>query len=282
MMNDEKSPKEITIECKILKIVEELVALSTSADRLPLLLFQTLINNQEVECIQNYANDVSIVRIGLNDHGPVHMKKVCYNALKMLKILHEAGIKTSLESEGAGSFADSISAVMLASFLHDSGMTVGRKDHELYSGIISYSLISDLLLEVLPGNENVKRRTIIRSMALEGILGHMGTHPIHSLEAGIILVADGCDMTKGRARITLEIPSKPAEGDIHKYSANSIEKVKILKGTEKPIKIEIHMKAEVGFFQVEGVLIPKVKASTVNHLIELEAGVDGEEMKKYL
>ena len=119
-------------------------------------------------------------------------------------------------------------------------------------------------------------------MALEGILGHMGTHPIHSLEAGIILVADGCDMTKGRARITLEIPSKPAEGDIHKYSANSIEKVKILKGTEKPIKIEIHMKAEVGFFQVEGVLIPKVKASTVNHLIELEAGVDGEEMKKYL
>ena len=274
MMNDEKSPKEITIECKILKIVEELVALSTSADRLPLLLFQTLINNQEVECIQNYANDVSIVRIGLNDHGPVHMKKVCYNALKMLKILHEAGIKTSLESEGAGSFADSISAVMLASFLHDSGMTVGRKDHELYSGIISYSLISDLLLEVLPGNENVKRRTIIRSMALEGILGHMGTHPIHSLEAGIILVADGCDMTKGRARITLEIPSKPAEGDIHKYSANSIEKVKILKGTEKPIKIEIHMKAEVGFFQVEGVLIPKVKASTVNHLIELEAGVD--------
>lgn len=281
-MNDEKSPKEITIEGKILKIVEELVALSTSADRLPLLLFQALINNQEVECIQNYANDVSIVRIGLNDHGPVHMKKVCYNALKMLKILHEAGIKTSLESEGAGSFTDSISAVMLASFLHDSGMTVGRKDHELYSGIISYSLISDLLLEVLPGNENVKRRTIIRSMALEGILGHMGTHPIHSLEAGIILVADGCDMTKGRARITLEIPTKPAEGDIHKYSANSIEKVKILKGTEKPIKIEIHMKAEVGFFQVEGVLIPKVKASTVNHLIELEAGVDGEETKKYL
>lgn len=281
-MNDEKSPKEITIEGKILKIVEELVALSRPADKLPLLLFQTLINNQEVECIQNYANDVSIVRIGLNDHGPVHMKKVCYNAMKMLKILHEAGIKTSLESEGAGSFADSISAVMLASFLHDSGMTVGRKDHELYSGIISYSLISDLLLEVLPGNENVKRRTIIRSMALEGILGHMGTHPIHSLEAGIILVADGCDMTKGRARITLEIPTKPAEGDIHKYSANSIEKVKILKGTEKPIKIEIHMKAEVGFFQVEGVLIPKVKASTVNHLIELEAGVDGEETKKYL
>ena len=54
----------------------------------------------------------------------------------------------------------------------------------------------------------------------------MATHPIHSVEAGIILIADGCDMTKGRARIPLEIPSKPAEGDIHKYSANAIEKVK--------------------------------------------------------
>jgi len=31
-------------------------------------------------------------------------------------------------------------------------------------------------------------------------------------------------MTKGRARIPLEILSKPAEGDIHKYSANAIEK----------------------------------------------------------
>ena len=60
----------------------------------------------------------------------------------------------------------------------------------------------------------------------------MATHPIHSVEAGIILIADGCDMTKGRARIPLEIPSKPAEGDIHKYSANSIEKVKIGRGNE--------------------------------------------------
>ena len=107
-------------------------------------------------------------------------------------------------------------------------------------------------------------------------------YPIHSVKAGIILIVDGCDMTKGRARIPLEIPSKPTEGDIHKYSANSIEKVKIGRGNECPLKIEIHMRAEVGFFQVEEVLIPKIQSSPAKSMLELYPGVEGEEMKRYM
>lgn len=277
-----KSPKEISTENRILQLINEIIDKDPLKDDLPLKIYNELIANTEVKSIQDYANNVSIVRIGLNDHGPVHMKTVCKNALKMMIILMDAGIPTSLETENVGTKADSISALILASLLHDSGMTIGRKDHELYSGIISYSLITDILKNALPGDENVMRRTVIRAMAMEGILGHMGTHPIHSIEAGLILIADGCDMTKGRARITLEIPTKPAEGDIHKYSANSIEKVKIIPGREKPIKIEIYMREEVGFFQVEEVLIPKIHSSTANHLIELEVGVINEDMKKYM
>ena len=71
-------------------------------------------------------------------------------------------------------------------------------------------------------------------------------------------------------------------GDIHKYSANSIEKVKIGRGNERPFKIEIHMKAEVGFFQVEEVLIPKIQSSPAKSMLELYAGVEGEEMKRYM
>ena len=82
--------------------------------------------------------------------------------------------------------------------------------------------------------------------------------------------------------LDFEIPSKPAEGDIHKYSANSIEKVKIGRGNERPLKIEIHMRAEVGFFQVEEVLIPKIQSSPAKSLLELYAGVEGEEMKRYM
>ncbi len=279
---ESKSPKEIQVEEKITALVTKIVDEQTFDDDLPLRLWNYLQSNQEIAAIQDYANIVSIGRLGLNDHGPVHMKIVCRNALKMLNIIHAVGVKTSLEKENVGSFADSVAAVMLASLLHDSGMTIGRNGHELYSGIISYSIIEKVLSQLLPETSNILRRTIIRSIAMEGIIGHMATHPIHSIEAGLILIADGCDMTKGRARIPLEIPSKPTEGDIHKYSANSIEKVKIEQGHERPLNIEIHMKAEVGFFQVEEVLIPKIQSSPAKNLLELYAGVDGEEMKRYI
>ncbi len=279
---ESKSPKEILVEEKITALVTKIVDEQTFGDELPLRLWNYLQSNQEIAAIQDYANMVSIGRLGLNDHGPVHMKTVCRNALKMLSILHTAGIQTSLEKENVGSFADSVAAVMLATLLHDSGMTIGRNGHELYSSIISYPIIERVLSHLLPEDSNILRRTIIRSIAMEGIIGHMATRPIHSIEAGLILIADGCDMTKGRARIPLEIRSKPSEGDIHKYSANSIEKVKIGQGHERPLKIEIHMKAEVGFFQVEEVLIPKIQSSPAKSLLELYAGVDGEEMKRYM
>lgn len=281
-MNNNKSPKEIALDSRIQSLTSGIITLSDCGDDLPQRIWNELSANAEIKAIQDYANTVSITRLGLNDHGPVHMRTVCKNALKMLGILKDAGIETSLQKEHVGSFEDSVSAVMLAAFLHDSGMTIGRKDHELYSGIISFQLITDVLSKALPDKEDVIRRTIIRSVAMEGILGHMATHPIHTIEAGLILIADGCDMTKGRARIALEIPTKPTEGDIHKYSANSIERVRIVRGEEHPIKIEVSMRAEVGFFQVEGVLMPKIQSSPAKHLVELYAGVEGEEMKRYL
>ena len=277
-----KSPKELSVDQKLLELAAEIVELTPEKDDLPLRSARILVEDEEVQAVQDYANNVSIVRLGFNDHGPVHMRTVCRNALKMIKILYQTGAKTSLETEQAGTFADSVSAVLIASFLHDFGMTIGRQDHELYSGILAFNVINRILENVLPGSENLRRRVIIRSMAMEGIIGHMGTRKIHSIEAGLILIADGCDMTKGRARIPMEMNSKPSVGDIHKYSANSIEKVKILKGSERPIKIEVHMSADVGLFQIEEVLLQKISSSPAKSLVELYACVDGQEMKKYL
>ncbi|MCR5697246.1 MAG: hypothetical protein K6G73_09780 [Marinilabiliaceae bacterium] len=277
-----KSPKEHIVEAEMLSLMEEIVSRHTEGDDLPLRLTEALLNSPELKAMQDYANNVSIVRLGLNDHGPVHMKIVCVNALKMLLILNRNGVKTSLEKEKIGTFADSVSAVLLSSVLHDSGMTIGRKDHELYSGIVSYSFIDSLLKQFMTREKDTMRRTMIRSLAMEGILGHMGTRLVHSIEAGIVLIADGCDMTKGRARITLEIPSKPTEGDIHKYSANSIQKVIISQGKHAPIRIDVLMKSEVGLFQVEAVLIPKIQSSPAKHLVELYAVVEGQDEKRYI
>lgn len=279
-MNTTKSIKEETLEKKILQLLHDMLDNATLPDALPLHIVEAMLKDEEIQAIHDYANTVSITRTGLNDHGPVHMCMVCYNALKMLKILREAGIQTSLEHERVGTFADSVSAVCMAALLHDAGMTIARKGHELYSGITTFHVIRDIVRRALP--DDIRRRTIIQSVAMEGIVGHMATNPIHSIEAGLILIADGCDMTKGRARIPLEISTKASEGDIHKYSANAIEHVTIRPGNEHPIKIEIHMKREVGFFQVEAVLLPKIQSSPAKHLVELYAGVEGEDMKRYL
>lgn len=277
-----KSPKEISVDQKLITLTSEIIELTEEKDQLPLLVLKELIADAEIEAVQNYANNVSIVRLGYNDHGPVHMRTVCRNALKMLKILHQAGIETSLETEQAGTFSDSVTAVILSGFFHDFGMTIGRQDHELYSGILAQPIIDRVLTKFLPEKSDLNRRVIIRSMAMEGILGHMGTRRIHSIEAGLILIADGCDMTKGRARIPMELNTKPSVGDIHKYSANSIESVKIHHGSEKPIQIEVFMSSDVGFFQIEEVLIPKINCSPAKGFVELFAGVEGKELKKYL
>lgn len=279
---ENKSPKELNVEAKIDDLVQKIVGHHSSGDKLLLRLWKRIRTDAEIQAIQDYANMVSITRLGLNDHGPVHMKTVCRNALKMLCILHEAGIQTSLENERTGTISDSACAVMIAALLHDSGMTIGRSNHELYSGVISYSLINNLLKELLPGDKEDIRRTVIRSVAMEGIIGHMGTYPVHSIEAGLIQIADGCDMTKGRARIPLEIPSKPTGGDIHKYSANAIEKVRIGQGCECPLRIEIEMTSEVGLFQVEEVLMPKIQSCPARHFVELYANIKNDEVKRYI
>ena len=282
-----KSPKEISLEKKIISLLEKN---ENSINFLPLQVAQTLISDSEIHAIQDYANNVSIVRLGYNDHGPVHMKTVTKNAIQMLLLLQQAGFKTNLQTEEIGNFEDSLTAVILAAFLHDLGMSVGRQDHELHSVSLALPIIDRILQKLLPDdnytnqseNTNLKRKVIIRSMAMEGISGHMGTRKIHSLEAGLILIADGCDMTKGRARIPMAISTEPKIGDIHKYSANSIEKVSIQSGKEKPIRIEISMSSDVGFFQIEEVLLQKINCSPAKPYIELIAGVAGKEQKQYL
>jgi len=246
----------------------------------PLKIFKLLLEDKEVQNLQEYANIVSITRLNYNDHGPVHMRKVVLNALKMLKLLHEAGIKFNLEKEKLGNFEDVTVAVISAGFLHDIGMTVGRENHELTSTLIAYPIINNMLRTVY--HYDTIQFVALRSIIIEGIIGHMATQKIHSLEAGVILVADGCDMEKGRARIPLKIHTDAMVGDIHKYSASEIEKVTIKKGREKPIRIEVVMQSAVGFFQVEEVLLRKVNYSTIKPYIELFAKIKRKAWKQYL
>jgi len=267
-----KSIKEVSVEAKILKRLHE------RPDCLKLVNY--LFEDEELQEMQDYANNVSIKRLGYNDHGPVHMRQVTINSIKMLKLLKDSGIKTSLEEEEIGTFEDSMCALLLAGLMHDLGMMIGRQGHEEMSVILAIPMIDRTLNNIFPND--IHKRVIIKSLALEAIIGHMSSRKIHSIEAGILLIADGCDMTKGRARIPLSINFAPKAGDIHKYSANAITHVGIHHGENKPIKIDIEMSSDAGFFQIEEVLLTKVEASPAKQFIEIFAGVTGQERKCYL
>jgi metal-dependent HD superfamily phosphatase/phosphodiesterase len=270
-----KSPKELSLDKKLISAVEEL-----DASGLPSRIAGLLLTDPEVHAMQEYANTVSIKRLGYNDHGPVHMRKVALNAVVMMGLLKKAGIRTSLETEEAGDFDDSLVAVLLASFLHDLGMTIGRQDHELHSAYLAYPILDRLLKEIY--HDSIQKLVVARSLAIEGIVGHMANRKIHSVEAGVILIADGCDMEKGRARIPIALAAEPRVGDIHKYSANSIEDVALSAGAERPIRIDVSMSSEVGFFQVEEILLGKIASSTAKGYIELYAKVVNGEEKRYM
>ncbi|HPF08121.1 MAG: phosphohydrolase [Candidatus Cloacimonetes bacterium] len=266
-----KSVKQIQLEKRILKLLSGK----------PLQAMEMLFADPQIQAMQEYANVVSIKRLGYNDHGPVHMRKATLNTIMMFHLLTEAGIKMNLEKENVATADDSLIGVIMASLMHDMGMTIARDSHEYLSIQLATPFIDKVLAEIYSA-EDYTLKAAVRSIAIEGIFGHMATHNIHSLEAGLVLIGDGSDMEKGRARIPSILSSKVRPGDIHRTSASAIQKVRISKGNEKPISIEVEMNASVGFFQIEEVFFPKINISPVKPYIELYAGVVDREMLRYL
>ncbi len=266
-----KSVKQQQLERRILRL------LSGKSLRTAELIF----SDPEIQAMQEYANIVSIKRLGFNDHGPVHVRTAALNTIKMFQLLNEAGILMNLEKEKAGTADDSLMGIIMASLMHDIGMSVARDSHEFLSIQLAVPFI-DRILAATHKEDEYHTKAAIKSIAIEGIFGHMANQSIHSLEAGLVLIGDGSDMEKGRARIPAMLSTKPRIGDIHRTSASAIQKVRIKKGEEKPIRIEVEMNASVGFFQVEEVFFPKINISPVKPFIELYAGVMDREMLKYL
>lgn len=243
-------------------------------------LIADLISDEEILHYHNYANAVSVRRLGYNDHGAVHARITTYTCTKLLNLLHESGIQTSLEREEIAGFEDSSFAVILGCFLHDTGMGVCRSKHEWHSINLVDHIIQRYIAKYYP--QDFALQIVLRALVHEVIVGHMAETRIHSIEAGIVLIADGLDMSRGRSRIPTMIERDPMVGDIHRFSATAIQRVKVEKGENKPIRITISMENSTGLFQVEEVLMTKVKASPVMPYLEIAAQIGDATPRLYL
>ena len=213
------------------------------------------------------ANQMVIIRLGFNDHGFIHSKVVTLYALHILDILKDK-IPPSIIKEKLGDYNDVQIVVTAGAFLHDIGNLVHREQHIMHSCYLA----SQLLLPVLP--RYTSRPTQMLSEILHCIYSHHDNTQCLTTEAGIVTVADGCDMAEGRARI----PYKLGKIDIHSVSALSIKKVIIQEGEQKPLRIEIHMDSRAGIFQVQNVLGKKMSTSGLQDYIEITGIHRGKEL----
>jgi len=209
------------------------------------------------------ANKVSIVRLGYNDHGPMHSRITAYNALKILDLLH---VEPTVVSEGIGNLEDSMVTTVMGGFLHDCGISLVREGHELMGMIVSRDSVISMLKEIYKDEYKVAK---LASIVSECILCHMGTHKATSWEARIVETADGTDASKGRARVPFHI----AKPDIHKFSALAIERVNIVSGEKKPIRFDVLMENPAGIFQTEAIMMKKTVDAGMDKYVEIVAKI---------
>ncbi len=228
----------------------------------------------ELHQLWKCANINAVDRLGMSDHGEVHIRIVSNIALKLLRLLIDAGIEMSVVTNYGLTTNDAEVIVVLASCLHDLGMAVHRDNHEAYS----LPLALAKLHEWLPGIYAQPEAAIITAETLHAVIAHHVTTRCLTMEAGIVKVADALDMSKGRSRIPFEAGAL----NIHAVSAAAVEEVILKAGVTKPISVEIRMNNSAGIFQLDELLKRKLTNSTLAPYVQVLATIQGETEKHLL
>lgn len=229
--------------------------------------------HEELITMWKVININAIDRLGMSDHGHVHFQIVANIALRITRILVNKGVSMSITKNYKLNKNYAELVVVLASILHDLGMTIHRDGHEEYSLFLADTILKDLL-KFLPTEE----RVIVKSEVLHAIISHRSDGKPVTIEAGIVRVADALDMSNGRSRI----PFDAGKINIHSLSAFAIESVEIKEGTEKTVQIQILMNNSAGIFQVDELLKSKLQDSGIAQYFDVKAYVKGETEKRLL
>jgi metal-dependent HD superfamily phosphatase/phosphodiesterase len=140
-------------------------------------------------------------------------------------------------------------------------MSIHRDRHEL----LSVPIALDWLRRKVPPVYAEPQLTVIISEVGHAILAHNVNERCLTLEAGIVKVADALDMTKGRSRKALSA----GKIDIHSISAAAVEAVRVVRGTNKPIRIEVDINNPSAVFHLKEVFGQKLAHSSIEDYVEV-------------
>lgn len=227
-------------------------------------MWEMLKEDPEVNANWDMANYIAVKKLHYNDHGETHVKIVAANALKMLSILMKHSVQPDLIRDYGGDIDDEYLVVLSASLLHDIGNQVFRNEHSLHSTYLAIPILNRLLPQIY---DDVEHMIELRGFILHAIFAHGSEVRDLTMEAALVGIADGTDMTKGRGRLPFDM----GDANIHSVSALSIDDVRILEGEEKPIRIEIDMSNSSGIFQIQETLGEKIRGSPIEGFVEIIA-----------
>ena len=118
---------------------------STKGNKKLTALLEGINGDLELQQLWEAANINAVRRLGMSDHGPVHIQIVANGCVKILRLLVAAGVETSGVSEHGLTNEDAEVIVVLAACLHDIGMAVHRDNHENISLMLGYPKARQLL-----------------------------------------------------------------------------------------------------------------------------------------
>ena len=226
--------------------------------------YEALRGDPEALAHWDMANYITMRKLGYNDHGRVHAFITGAAGMAITELLLEGGVKPDLMDSGVGDPDDVFLTVILGTMLHDIGNQIHRAGHEAHGVALALPILDRIMGPLYP---DPFKRTKVRSFILGGINCHdLNPAPL-TIEGGIVAVADGTDITKGRGRKAFSLGSV----DIHSISALAVDQVVIERGRDKPVLISVTMNNSGGIFQVEEILAPKVIRTPLRRFVELRA-----------
>ena len=228
-------------------------------------LYESLLSDARLKAHWSMANYMAVIKLGYNDHGPIHARVVAAAAMQMMQLLHQNNVPFDVVDSGAGDLDDAHAVVLAGILLHDIGNEVHRVNHEAFGTMLAQPILERHFSPLYPDPE--KMQTLI-SFTLSTIACHDCEPPPLTMEGAVVAVADATDMTKGRGRIAFDL----GKVDIHSVSALAVEAVSIHAGRDQhPIEIVVSLSNSAGIFQVEQILARKLVVTPLKDYVAVRA-----------
>ncbi len=226
--------------------------------------YESLKSDPRVAAHWDLANYIAVVKLGFNDHGPIHAQVVAAAAMQMMQLLLQRGVEFDVVQSGAGDLDDAHAVVLAGILLHDIGNQIHRVNHEAFGLILAQSIVERHFAAIYTDPEQLQ--TMI-GFTLSTIASHDCNPPPLTMEGAVVAVADATDMTKGRGRVAFDL----GKIDIHSVSALAIEAVSIRSGSATPIEIIVSLSNSAGIFQVEEILARKLVVTPLKDFVTIRA-----------